>query len=180
MSPPLRATPVLLLLALACGGTQTRGETERLGIAAWAAPGGTVVDVVAELTVSRRRGGLGVGCVSSEVLVTPELRTFEADEGVIPALRLEVRGRPGLEDRAIYAPEVPLGSRDAALADARAQVLVHCFDPARQRLAIRWEPPGTDPETPGLWDWSVAELGESPRWLPDAPPSLTCAEAAAR
>ena len=181
MRPLLRPVlPALLLLALACGGATTRGPTEQQGIDAWRGPDGTIVDVIADLTPVHRRGGPGIGCESSEVLVTPPLVRFEASDLVEPALHLQVRGSPGLEARALYAPRVPMESRERALEEARAQLLLHCFDASGRRLAVRWEPPGTDPAAPGLWPWAVAELGPSPRWLPDAPAELTCAEAASR
>lgn len=173
------AAGLSLLLALACGGSMSSGPTEHVGIAAWQAPDGAVVDVVAELRSVHRRGGAGLGCASSEALVTPELRRYDAADLVEPALYLRVRGRPGLESHRIYEPGVPMRSREQALADARAQVLVRCFSADGSRLALRWEPPGTDPTLPGLWPWQVAALGPSPAWLEPAPAELSCAQAAA-
>lgn len=173
------ATGLSLVLALACGGSMSSGPAEHVGIAAWQAPDGAVVDVVAELRSVHRRGGPGIGCVSSEALVTPELRRYDAADLVEPALYLRVRGRPGLESHRIYQPGVPMQSREQALADARAQVLVHCFSADGRRLALRWEPPGTDPSLPGLWPWQVAALGPSPAWLEPAPAERSCAQAAA-
>lgn len=169
-----------IALCLACGGGLHRGSVERVVIDSWTAPDGTVIDVVAELTAVHRRGGPGIGCHSSEALVMPELRSYDSADLVEPALRLSARGRPGLEDRAIYAPAVPMPTRDHALADARAQVLVRCFSADGSRLAIRWEPPGTDPSQPGLWPWSVMSLRPTAGWLDEVPADQSCAQAAGR